>query len=366
MRAFYSALIAVAAQAKWEGYVDESQVKELMDLELTLEEQEELYYLITGDYCQENVHEPLCMHVKEEREHFATLEEWTAPELGRQRAYCTRFPENCDSANKLKVNPETRFIVDKEGRTVLLHGINAIYKVDPYIPLTGDDEWDSNNSLNAKDIEDLVSWGMNFVRLGVMWEGVEREAGKYDDAYLDRVEALINKMGEAGIYTLVDAHQDVYARYMCGEGIPDFYAQEVIGPNPSCINPIADVLLKGYYNSIGQCNDMNDFGWRVDDNGDFLIEDCLQVMFANYYNTKQGVTGFGALFSNAYNMNDKFVSFWNKSTHRFAGNPYVVGYDPLNEPFPANKVKDPTLRIPGVMDRKHLQPTYAKIHENAI
>ena len=157
MRAFYSALIAVAAQAKWEGYVDESQVKELMDLELTLEEQEELYYLITGDYCQENVHEPLCMHVKEEREHFATLEEWTAPELGRQRAYCTRFPENCDSANKLKVNPETRFIVDKEGRTVLLHGINAIYKVDPYIPLTGDDEWDSNNSLNSKEFWFLYS-----------------------------------------------------------------------------------------------------------------------------------------------------------------------------------------------------------------
>jgi len=26
---------------------------------------------------------------------------------------------------------------------------------------------------------------MNFVRLGVMWEGVERKAGVYDMAYLD-------------------------------------------------------------------------------------------------------------------------------------------------------------------------------------
>ena len=47
---------------------------------------------------------------------------------------------------------------------------------------------------------------MNFVRLGVMWEGVERKAGEYDMAYLDKIEELINKLGEAGIYTLVDAH----------------------------------------------------------------------------------------------------------------------------------------------------------------
>lgn len=47
---------------------------------------------------------------------------------------------------------------------------------------------------------------MNFVRLGVMWEAVERSAGVYDDAYLDKVETLINKLGAAGIYTLVDAH----------------------------------------------------------------------------------------------------------------------------------------------------------------
>lgn len=47
---------------------------------------------------------------------------------------------------------------------------------------------------------------MNFVRLGVMWEGVERQPGVYDDVYLAKVDALITRLGEAGIYTLVDAH----------------------------------------------------------------------------------------------------------------------------------------------------------------
>jgi endoglycosylceramidase len=43
--------------------------------------------------------------------------------------------------------------------------------------------------------------------------------------YLTKINALITKLGEQGIYTLVDAHQDVFARSICGEGVPDFYAK---------------------------------------------------------------------------------------------------------------------------------------------
>ena len=111
---------------------------------------------------------------------------------------------------------------------------------------------------------------------------------------------------------------------------------------------------------------MNDYGYRVDENGDYLIEDCLKEMFATYYNTKQGATGFGALFTNKMNMNDKFVAYWDATSARFAGNPYVVGFDPLNEPYAANPIKDPTLNIPGVMDKKHLAPTYAKVFDKYI
>jgi len=191
--------------------------------ELSMEIQEMLYKMVTGPYCELNAERsPLCSHVKEERENRAKSANWTAPEFEKPEHYCKRFPDTCSSANRLEVNPHTRFVVDSHGRTVLLHGVNAIYKVDPYIPSQGD--FDPQNSLNDEDIANLKKWGMNFMRLGVMWEGVEREAGKYDMAYLDKVEALINKMGEAGIYTLVDAHQDVFARYLCGEGVPDFYA----------------------------------------------------------------------------------------------------------------------------------------------
>jgi len=68
---------------------------------------------------------------------------------------------------------------------------------------------------------------MNFVRLGVMWEAVEIAEGVYNQTYLDEIEKLINKLGEHGIYTQIDAHQDVLSRMTCGEGIPDFQAKKV-------------------------------------------------------------------------------------------------------------------------------------------
>jgi len=71
----------------------------------------------------------------------------------------------------------------------------------------------------------LNKWGINMVRLGVMWEAVERSPGVYDYTYLQKVNQLITKLGEHGIYTMVDSHQDVMAREICGEGMPDFYAK---------------------------------------------------------------------------------------------------------------------------------------------
>ena len=150
-----------------------------------------------------------------------------------------------DVSKRIDIDTENRSFVDAQGRQVIFHGVNVVYKVDPYIPSSGD--FDSQNSLNDEDIANLKKWGMNFVRLGVMWEAVERTEGTYDDAYLDKVEQLINKLGDAGIYTLVDAHQDVFARSMCGEGVPDFYAKQILSENKYCINFFADKLLSSFY-----------------------------------------------------------------------------------------------------------------------
>ena len=39
-----------------------------------------------------------------------------------------------------------------------------------------------------------------------MWEAVETAPGVYNDTYLDQIDKLITKLGNNGIYSLVDAH----------------------------------------------------------------------------------------------------------------------------------------------------------------
>lgn len=59
--------------------------------------------------------------------------------------------------DQVTIDPETRMFIDKEGRSILFHGVNVVYKVDPFIPSDG--AFDGNDSLNDEDIANLVKWG---------------------------------------------------------------------------------------------------------------------------------------------------------------------------------------------------------------
>jgi endoglycosylceramidase len=77
-------------------------------------------------------------------------------------------------------------------------------KIPPYLPdvLT----FDPYMSLTDQDIQNLYDWGTNIIRLGVIWEAVEKQPGVYDFDYLDQVEDLINRLAQKNIYTIVDSH----------------------------------------------------------------------------------------------------------------------------------------------------------------
>jgi len=72
----------------------------------------------------------------------------------------------------------------------------------------------------------LKEWGTNIVRLGVIWEAVEKKPGVYDFGYLDKIQDIVDRLGNHGIYTIIDSHQDIFSRALCGEGVPTFYFPE--------------------------------------------------------------------------------------------------------------------------------------------
>ncbi len=60
-----------------------------------------------------------------------------------------------------------------------------------------------------------------------MWEGWELRPGNgtggFNSTYLTVMNDLASMLGEAGIWSIFDVHQDSMSRIFCGEGIPDDY-----------------------------------------------------------------------------------------------------------------------------------------------
>ena len=220
--------------------------------------------------------------------------------------------------------------------------------------------------MTDEDIDDLVSWGFNQVRLGVMWEAVERQPGIFNQTYLDEVNSLIDRLGKSGIYTLVDMHQDVLSRATCGEGIPAFYAQDYLEKYNYCLKGTSDFFLTPILNSVGACQSFEQLDYRRDFHGWPLLEDCLQTSFVSYYATSDVISLFRGLYENIGGLQSKFLRYWEVISESFAHNPYVVGFDPLNEPMFAFDSIDHLVEkvIPtGRFDELALQPLYASIYK---
>ena len=76
--------------------------------------------------------------------------------------------------SRIRVDRETQFFIDDDGRARFFHGVNAVEKLPPFHPAL--DGFDPVRSLSAVDAARLSGWGFNVVRLGVMWQAVVPDA----------------------------------------------------------------------------------------------------------------------------------------------------------------------------------------------
>jgi endoglycosylceramidase len=99
----------------------------------------------------------------------------------------------------------------------------------------------------ANDFQLLLGRGFNAVRLGVMWPGVEPQRGQYNDTYLGIIVKMINDLGAAGIYTIIDFHQDLWSEHFCGEGIPSWAVETRGAPGKIQVHSFQLVSFLTYY-----------------------------------------------------------------------------------------------------------------------
>ena len=169
------------------------------------------------------------------------------------------------AAPKWSIGSDAMF-KDEFGRSRIFHGQNVVVKVPNYLPIQ--DKFDFDMSISTEDLEYLRDWGCKIIRLGVMWESVETAPGVYDTNYLDEVDKLINKFGDYGMAVIVDNHQDLFSRQLCGEGVPHFYT-------PSTIEKTCPWTLLGiFFRLAGRCVPLDSYNMEVDADGLPLLTEC--------------------------------------------------------------------------------------------
>ena len=184
-----------------------------------------------------------------------------------------------------------RWITDRRGRVVVLHGLNMVYKRPPYLP--------SAAGFGKDDARFLHRHGFDGVRLGLIYGAVEPHPGSYDDRYLRRIAASERVLGRHGVYSLLDFHQDLYNERFQGEGWPDWAVQD-----------------------DGLANPRNGFP------GNYLTNPALNRAFDHFWANDPGPGGVG--------LQNRYAAAWRHVARRFRGTRHVLGYDLMNEPWPGS------------------------------
>ncbi len=195
-----------------------------------------------------------------------------------------------DAGANLFVGHSGQWLTDNQGNVVILHGMNMVYKRPPYTPAAA-----GFGDVAARTLSDE---GFDVVRLGVIYSAVEPRPGMFDGKYLDSIAATVSILARHGLYTLLDFHQDQMSDAFGGEGFPSWSVQTNGLPERPYVFPL------GYTESP-----------------------ALAAAFDNFWSDRTGPGGIG--------LQERYASAWKYVARRFSNEPFIVGYDLFNEPWPA-------------------------------
>lgn len=214
--------------------------------------------------------------------------------------------------------PGGPFLYDASHRVVFLHGVNVVYKHPPYeVYQDPGKPW----NFGAADASLMARLGFDVVRLGMTWRGLEPGTAPTNDPaicrhgkpgdphqfnqavfdrYVRRLRQTVDLLGRYHIYSILDMHQDVYNEMFDGEGAPNWAV---------CTNDLPSVDPPGR--------------WSLS-----YATAAAGVAYDHFWDNN--VVG---------NLQGQFDMVWGKVAAYFRNDPWVLGYDPFNEPFSSSLVR---------------------------
>ena len=186
----------------------------------------------------------------------------------------------------ISVDPDTQRFLDEFGRERFFHGTNAVQKSFPWYPPSDNSTGDV--PYNEATFDFFKEYGLNIIRLGTMWPGIEPTRGSFNQSYIDEIKKLIDEAGKRDIFTMADMHQDVYNRKECVEGFPDWSVS------------IDEGILKFPL----------PIDWPYERNSQGIPLNCSNRSWATYYFAKEASHNFQNLYDNFEGLADEMAKAW--------------------------------------------------------
>jgi len=210
-----------------------------------------------------------------------------------------------------------RWIVDQEGRVVVIHGVNVPSKQLPAYPAA--------LGFGDADAELLAASGFNAVRLTVERYATEPSPGDFDDAYLAHLAGTVAMLARHGILSLIDFHQDEYGPVFRDNGFPAWMTMTDGLPNL----------------------------YQVGFPAQYPLNPALERAFDHLWADDIGPSG--------RRLQDDDSRLLARVARYLAGQDGLLGYEIMNEPWPGSQY--PTCFVPvgcPVFDRGPYSAYYAR------
>jgi endoglycosylceramidase len=225
------------------------------------------------------------------------------------------------SGPALPVGPighQGRWLTDADGRVLLPHGVNMVQKTAPYTP--------SSAGFSDADAAWLADNGFRVVRVGILATGLMPMPGVVDTGYIQQVATTVSDLASHDVYSLIDFHQDGWGPVVGSDGFP------------------------GWMTLTGDAGNDTEAGFPLY----YQQNPALQQAFQSFWDDATGPGDAG--------LQDDYAAMFSAVGKQFASEPYVLGYDLFNEPWPGTTWSACLNDANGcpTLDTGELGPAYAK------
>ncbi|MET9431779.1 MULTISPECIES: cellulase family glycosylhydrolase [unclassified Streptomyces] len=202
-------------------------------------------------------------------------------------------------------------LTDDRGRVLTLRGWNVEDKTH-----RGDA---ALSAITEKHFRDLRARGFNFARLLVFWDDLEPRPGRYSEAYLRKIERILDWAHTYDIHVVIDAHQDVFGPAFGHRGIPEWATRTDGLP----FTPHPDDWFAEYF------------------------EPAVQRAFTHLYEDED--------------LRRAQADMWRVLADRFEHHPAVLGYDLINEPMGELREGEDLATAARRIEREQITPMYNRL-----